>query len=84
MVSEVWCRRQKKPEPDMELVMHWKDLSLKTICEEEEWRAQFEPVKDKFARCLGLKKLVMDDSDPEGDADRFSMFRSENNNPYCR
>ena len=68
----------------MELVMHWKDLSLKTICEEEEWRAQFEPVREKFSKCLGLKKLVMDDNDPDGDADRFSMFRTENNNPYCR
>ena len=64
--------------------MQWKDFTLKTICEEEEWRAQFEPIKDKFAKCLGLKKIIMDENDPENDEDRFSMFRSENNNPYCR
>ena len=78
------ARGQKKPEPDMELNMRWRDLSLKTICEEEEWKAQFEPIRDKFAKCLGLKRIFTDDNDPEDDGDRLGMFRSENNNPYCR
>ena len=80
----VFGRRQKKPEPDIELNMKWKDLSLKTICEEEEWKAQFEPIREKFTKCLGLKKIVLDENDPDADSDRFSMYRSENNNPFCR
>ncbi len=77
-------RKQIKAEPNVELKMRWKDLSLKTICEEEEWKAQFEPVREKFTKCLGLKKIIVDENDPDDDIDRMGMFRSETHNPYCK
>lgn len=77
-------RKQIKAEPNVELKIRWKDLSLKTICEEEEWKAQFEPVREKFTKCLGLKKIIVDENDPDDDIDRMGMFRSETHNPYCK
>lgn len=55
---------------------------MKTICEEEEWKEQFEPIKKKFAKCLGLNKILTDESD--GEVDRTSFMSDENYNPYCK
>lgn len=63
-------------------------LSWKTICDDDEWRAQFETIRSNLTKCLELSKILLpEDVDDEEEKKKRSwalMFSDGKSNPYCR
>lgn len=80
-------KEEKKKDP-VKHVLKFEDLGLKVLCEEEDWKAQFRPIKYKLAKCLGLEKIILDESErPPGDKGHgslFSPFGDSEDSPYCQ
>ena len=71
------------------LTIKWEQLSWKVLCDEEEWRAQFQRIRSNFTRCVELSSILLPE-DPEVSDDEKQkrtwslMFSDGKSNPYCR
>lgn len=71
---------------DSGIVARMKDLGWKIICEEDEWKAQFEEIRSTLTVCLRLKKIAYDDEDDSNAIRKidFSLnLGKPEENPYC-
>ena len=44
-------------EPNVSIL--WKELYWKIICDDDEWRDQFYPIRNELTRCLQLEKIKL-------------------------
>lgn len=73
------------------LTIKWDQLSWKTLCDDEEWRRDFEKVRRNLTRCLELTKILLPEDKEEevDDSENLTkkmslMFSEGKSNPYCR
>ncbi|XP_074599967.1 uncharacterized protein LOC141854254 isoform X2 [Brevipalpus obovatus] len=74
-------------ESNDKISIRWKDLGWKIVCEEDEWKSQFDSIRDEFLQCTHLGKIMYDhDADPNLDRrmDFDLTFGKIQANPYCR
>ncbi|KAI1294867.1 hypothetical protein HDE_06057 [Halotydeus destructor] len=70
------------------LSVRWSELSWKILCDEDEWRSQFVPIRNQLANCLQLDAILLPEEkevDDEKKKRNWSlMFTDGPSNPYCR
>jgi len=44
---------------DKNISIRWDDLYWKIICDDDEWRDQFYPIRQELTRCLDLEKIML-------------------------
>lgn len=88
MVDELDENSGSSEKTDGNIEVRLKDLGWKIICEEDEWKMQFEAIRTSLTDCVKLKKIVYDEQDGDLDANRKMdhalNFGKPEDNPYCK
>lgn len=71
------------------VTMTWEQLSWKILCDEDEWRTQFNRIRQNLTQCVELSRIILpgepEVSDDEKQKRTWSlMFSDGKSNPYCR
>src|SRR5699024_1763126 len=52
----------------------FEELQLRHLCEEEDWIAQFLPIRSKWTKCLGFKKIFLPTERPRLKKSTFRLL----------
>ena len=78
----------KRIKADLKPLLHFDQLQLGVICEEQEWLEQFEKVRSDWTNCMGFRWIYLPNEPiPEAMQDllkRFLITGDETMNVYCR
>jgi len=76
------------------LSVRFDKLSWKILCDEQDWRNEFEIIRKNLTRCLELSRILYPEEEEEqdegeNDTDKMTnklsfMFSDGMSNPYCR
>ena len=70
------------------LTIKFESFGFRVVCEPENWKPDFNKIKDKLAKCLRLERIVVeeeeDDEEDRKKRDFGLIFGDLNSNFYCR
>lgn len=69
---------------DQELSIDWNDLGFKVVCEEEDWRQQFDSIRTEFNECLNVSTNLNVVENETPNLSPSSVYIKPSANPYCR
>ena len=70
------------------LTIKFENFAFRVVCEDENWKPDFEKIKSKLAKCLRLENIIVEDKDDDEEdkkkRDFGLIFGDLNSNYYCR
>lgn len=64
----------------------WTELGFRTVCDEDEWKGQFNSIKSQMIECLEINDIIYESSDEEEfhrQRKLATISGKSSENPYC-